>query len=148
MSNFQTTAFSCSAREYQGNTGSKLVVLEVGSEVIAVLTALWTMPYCGRGERKPLLIFILCKQMNSQKCRAKGFISANKTGSKNRNRQKENPRTSGCIPRMTETCGTYRCADPVLCLKPNLRLCSFNRIVHSSFFSRNMLTMRAELSPS
>lgn len=45
----------------------------------------------------------------------------------------KNPRTLGCVPGMTETCGTYRWADPVLYLKPYLQLHSFSRIVHSSF---------------
>lgn len=85
--------FSCSVYECQANTQSKLVVLEVGNWIIAVLTSLWVMPCTGRREwelennalqweegTEPLLVFIPSRQMNSQKCRDKGFNSE-KTGS-------------------------------------------------------------------
>lgn len=81
----QTMTFSCSVCECQANTQSKLAGLEVGNWMIAVLTSLWMMPCSGRREwelvntlhweeeTEPLLIFILSRQMNSQKCSYKRF---------------------------------------------------------------------------
>jgi len=56
ISSLQATAFSCSVCECQANAQSKLVILEVGGEVTAALTALQTMHCCRREEREPLLL--------------------------------------------------------------------------------------------
>lgn len=89
----QTMVFSCSVCECQANTQPKVVVLEVRNWIIAVITSLRMMPCTGRREwelvnyalhwgegTEPLFIFLLSRQMNSQKRRDKGFNSE-KTGS-------------------------------------------------------------------